>query len=369
MTRPATHILHVFATFATGGPQVRAAEIMQVMSDSARHTIIAMDGRSDCAERLAGVQHEIVAPPSARGFFAMGKAMAAALRDLRPDLLLTYNWGAIESLLGARFARHRAVLHHEEGFGREESQRFLKRRIWMRRFLLGQAHRVIVPSHVLERIALDLWKQPRTRVCYLPNGVDLARFTPRPAASRENEREIVVGSVAHFRPEKNQPLLVRAFAACRHKERANLLLVGEGPELEATRQTAEELGVADRVRFAGPAADTAPLYQEMDVFALSSRTEQMPLVVLEAMASGLPVASTDVGDVREMVDESNRPHIAPKNDPAALAAALDALIEDTDARRRIGAANRKRCEEHYETRSCLQAHLDLYEQAIQAGRA
>lgn len=360
------HILHVFATFDPGGPQVRAAEIMHLLGSSARHTIVAMDGRTGCAERLHGIEHELLDAPPRGGFLGTARAMAGIIREASPDLLLTYNWGAIESLLAARFARFPAVLHHEEGFGREEARRFLRRRVWIRRALLRHAHATIVPSHVLETVALEIWKQPESRVRYLPNGVDLERFRPRKAdgAGEHGHGPVVIGNVAHFRPEKNQALLVRAFANCRQRDGARLLFVGDGEELDATRRLAEELGVADRVTFAGPAADTAPLYTEMDIFALSSRTEQMPLVVLEAMASGLPIASTDVGDVREMVDENNRGFVTTKDDPAALAVALDGLISSAVERRRIGLANRERCERHYETRRCLRTHLELYDEAM-----
>jgi glycosyltransferase involved in cell wall biosynthesis len=229
---------------------------------------------------------------------------------------------------------------------------------------------VVVPSRVLERVALDVWRQPASRVRYLPNGVDLERFRPAPrrdgeAASRE--ADVVVGTVGHFRPEKNQAMLVEAFARCRHRPRARLVLVGDGPHLAEVRDRARALGLDERVRFAGPTADTSGAYGEMDVFALSSRTEQMPLVVLEAMACGLAVVSPDVGDVQEMVSEENRPLIVAKDDPDALAAALDRAIGDAELRLRAGRSNRKRCEDRFELERCLGAHLELYREVLEGG--
>lgn len=361
------HILHVFATFSPGGPQVRAAELINRLGRDARHTVVAMDRQTQTRERIEGVECELVDPPPPGGFLRTARTMARMIRERSPDLVLTYNWGAIETVLGARLAKMRALLHHEEGFGPQETDRFLRRRIWIRRALFPSTHAVIVPSHVLERVATDVWKQPETRVRYLPNGVDLERFRPREAAAkREAGEEVVIGNVAHFRGEKNQALLIRAFAQCKHRERARLLLVGDGPTRADAERLANELGVADRVRFAGPTPDTAPHYAEMDVFALSSRTEQMPLVVLEAMASGLPIASTDVGDVRTMVAECQRDAIVPRDDAKALAAALDQWIDAPDRRRITGADNRRRCEERFETGKCLQAHIDLYEDARRA---
>jgi glycosyltransferase involved in cell wall biosynthesis len=118
-----------------------------------------------------------------------------------------------------------------------------------------------------------------------------------------------------------------------------LVIVGDGPERAALQALAASLGVAERVCFAGHHQDTAAFYAQFDIFALSSDTEQMPLSVIEAMASGLPVVSTDVGDVRMMVAEANTPHVV-RLDDAALTGALAALIADPNARRRIGLANR-----------------------------
>lgn len=360
------HILHVFATFSPGGPQVRAAELVNRLGREARHTIVAMDRQTQTRERLEGVECTLVDPPPPGGFLRTARTMARLIREAAPDLVLTYNWGAIETVLGARLAKMRALIHHEEGFGPQETDRFLRRRIWIRRALLPAAHAIIVPSHVLERVATEVWKQPASRVKYLPNGVDLERFRPRDDTARRGDDDVVIGNVAHFRGEKNQALLIRSFAQCTHRDRARLLLVGDGPTRGDAERLAGELGVADRVRFAGPMPDTAPLYAEMDVFALSSRTEQMPLVVLEAMASGLPIVSTDVGDVRSMVAESQRDAIVPRDDAAALAAVLDAWIDAPERRRAAGADNRRRCEEKFETGTCLQAHLDLYDAARRA---
>jgi glycosyltransferase involved in cell wall biosynthesis len=100
------------------------------------------------------------------------------------------------------------------------------------------------------------------------------------------------------------------------------------------------------VEFVGHQAATAEFYARMDVFALSSDTEQMPMSVLEAMAAGLPVASTDVGDVAGMLAAENREFVVPL-DAARLSAALAGLVGDAGLRQRVGAANRAKVERDY----------------------
>jgi glycosyltransferase involved in cell wall biosynthesis len=354
------HFLHVFSTFDAGGPQVRTAKILERLLPDHRHAVVAMDGRTGCRERIPdGVAVELLPAPHG-GTWTVARAVAGLLRQRQPDALLTYNFGAVEALLGAWLARYRRVVHHEEGFGPEEVDRLFRRRNALRRALLWRARAVVVPSRNLERIAVSTWGQPAARVLYLPNGVDLERFGPgdRP---RVDGAQVTVGCVASFRAVKNQALLLRAFAGMEHRERARLLLVGDGPDLEACRALAAELGIAERTVFAGHAEDTASAYHDMDVFAISSRTEQMPIALLEAMSSGLPVVSTDVGDVRDMLAEANRALVVPRDDPAALASALDRLVADVQLRRRLGDANRRRCEERYEQQECLARYARLYE--------
>ena len=139
---------------------------------------------------------------------------------------------------------------------------------------------------------------------------------------------MVIGTVAALRAEKNIARLIRALARLPAAAPARLVIVGDGPERAALEALAVAEGVGGRVEFAGHCADPAPLYAGFDIFALSSDTEQMPLSVLEAMASGLPVAATDVGDVAAMLDAANRPYVVARED-GALADAL--------ARSRFGA--------------------------------
>jgi glycosyltransferase involved in cell wall biosynthesis len=368
------HLLHVFSCFDPGGMEVRSTMVMDLLPPPHRHTIVAMSGRTGAAARIRRAQVELLPPPPKAGFMRSVQAMAQRVRALRPDLVLTYNWGAIETVAACRLVGHRALIHHEEGFSTDEVQRLLPRRTWTRRALLRWPAAVIVPSTVLERIAREVWWVRPQRVRYLVNGVDLEHFHPRdpaangatrdPAANGAARGPVTVGTVARFRPEKDLGALVEAFARCANRSEARLVLVGEGPELEAVRARAVACGVAAQTEFRGHRGDTAPAYRELDVFAMSSRTEQMPLVVLEAMATGLPVVAPDVGDIKQMVAPANHPWIVPRGDLAALTRALDAAIASAEQRAAIGAQNRAHCAERFELSACLRAHLDLYERVV-----
>ena len=114
------------------------------------------------------------------------------------------------------------------------------------------------------------------------------------------------------------------------------------------------------VRLAGERDDVGELLAAADLFVLSSRSEGLPLSILEAMAAGLPVVASDVGGVPELVVDGETGLLVPPGDPHALAAAIDRLLDDPDLRRRLGAAGRLRVSEQFDLESTQRAHLDLY---------
>ncbi|MBX3464414.1 MAG: glycosyltransferase [Planctomycetes bacterium] len=346
--------VHVFATFGAGGPQVRAVQLFARLGQGWAHTVLAMDGCTEAAAQLPARVDVALAPaPPRGGLLANVSRLRGWLSAQRPELVLTYNWGAIEAAIAAR-SLGLPLVHHEDGFLPEEAERRLRRRSWLRRLALRGVP-VVVPSQVLRRIATTEWKLPPAQVHHLPNGVDLGRFRPAPPPA-----EPVVGTVGGLRAEKDHATLLRAFAGL-GPAAARLDLAGGGPLADDLRALADQLGVRERVRFHGPVRDTAPCYAAMSVFVLSSRTEQMPIALLEAMACGLPVVATDVGDVRAILPPAAAEGIVPPGDPAALAAALRRLLADADRRQRLGAENRRQVELHYEAGRCLDRFVQIYE--------
>jgi glycosyltransferase involved in cell wall biosynthesis len=346
-------LLHVFPSFVVGGAQMRFAAIANHAGDAFAHSIIAMDGRTAARDLLdASVPIEFPTIQTTAGNFAsrIGR-FAGFLRHARPQRLITSNWGSIDWAF-ARALAGTPHLHMEDGFGPEERDRQLRRRVLTRRAILRRSD-IILPSQTLLHIASNIWRLPGRRLHHIANGIDLSRFAPRIAP---HEGAPVIGTVAALRPEKNIGRLLEAFAIVRAQRAARLVIVGEGAERSSLEQRTATLGIAADVEFAGHSAAPENFYAAFDVFALSSDTEQMPLSVLEAMASGLPVAATDVGDVRWMLAEENAPGIAAKS-ARALADALLAALSNPCF---IGAANRRRAETQFSNISMFTAHLALW---------
>lgn len=370
---PAPRLLHVFSTFNLGGPQARAVQLINAWGPSFEHAIVSVQrGELDARQRLQ-VKADFPAFPDLKRGTLPGRLMAlrSRIRQLRPDLVLTYNWGAVEVVMTTRLFGGPPLVHHEDGFGTEESESLYRRRTWFRRQAFGGARQIVVPSRVLERIARDVWRQPAERVTYIPNGVELPLFRVQPQANAIPgfvPDGLVVGTVAGLREEKNLTRLVRAFAKAARDLPARLVIVGTGPDREAILAEAKTQGLADRVHLPGFLSNPERYVGLFDVFALSSDTEQFPISLVEAMAAGLPAACTDVGDIKDIVAPENLQFITARQDESALAAAIRGLLVDPDLRRRIGASNRARVERDFSLDAMIAHYKKIYEAARQGRR-
>lgn len=369
------HLLHVMPTFAPGGVQIRVAYLINHMPRivpqmaHVRHTIIAMDGDFSCESRLApdhGV--DIRKPPAAEGLPGRIRAYRDEIRRLKPDLMLTYQWGAIEWALANRLSPLCPQVHLESGFGAEEADRQLARRVWMRRLALGHVRAVVVPSTTLAAIAERDWWVPRDRIRYIPNGVDCEKYARPPVEGAvpgfvKQPGEKIVGTLTPLRPEKNLSRLIRAFAAVVADPAvgpARLLILGEGMERPKLEALARELGIADRVLLPGHVDRPEEALGWFDLYAISSDTEQMPNAVNQAMAAGKAVAGVDVGDVKVIVSPENKPYVVPKGADEAFAGAIKTLLIDEEARAAIGAANAAHVRAHYALKGMVEAYVPIW---------
>lgn len=364
---PAPFLLHVLPSFAVGGVQVRLARVIGALGTRFRHRIVALDGNR-AADRLIdpALDVEIIAAPRERR--ALPAALLAIRRELvatAPDLLLTYNWGAIEWALANRVFGVCRHIHFEDGFGPDESEKRLQRRAWLRRFALARSLCVVVPSRNLEAIAGREWHLPSSRIRYIANGIDADGFAAdrrQPPLFARRKDEVIIGTVAPLRPEKNVGRLVRVFAMLDPAIPARLAIAGAGAQRAAIEALAQDLGIADRVIFLGAVAEPQRALALFDIFALSSNTEQMPMSVLEAMAVGLPIVSVDVGDVKTMLAPDNRRYVVAKSDEQGFAKALADLATAPKRRAELGALNRIHVRRNYS----WEAMVDDYDRVFSA---
>lgn len=342
--------------------------LMNAWGERAEHVILSATGDFGARDAIApGIRVDFPQDaPSLQGKPSPGRYRRLARYMRRFDLVLTYNWGAMDAVGARRLFGGPPLIHAEDGFNHDEWQRQKRLRILFRRLMLQGAHRLVVPSSALEQIALAEWRQPRRRVVRIANGIDMSGVDPSdprplPGVTRQ-PGEILIVTVAGLREVKDLPHLVFQLAKLHEKLPARLVILGEGPERPAIEAKAAELGVSDRVHLPGFVADPARLLAAFDIFALSSLSEQFPISLVEAMAAGLPAVSTDVGDVAAMLSDENRPYV--ESQPYLYHQALVALAEDAGLRRRLGAANRSKALAEFDEQGMIARYADLYEGAI-----
>ena len=345
---------------------MRFGQLVAAHGSRYRHTVLALDGDFEMARNVppdTSIEYKKTFRDKDRGLIDLPR-IRRTIRQMGPDVLVTYNWGAIEWSLANRWfpvARH---IHIEDGFGPEEAHRQLRRRIWTRRVALSGPHTSGgLPSKQLERLAQQKWRLPRRCILHIPNGIDCVRFAKPVEPARTHGNAIVVGTVATLRPEKNLARLIRAFAAIAAEyphAALRLVIVGDGPERTSLETIARACGYSAQISFAGATSKPELALAGMDIFALSSDTEQMPLSVLEAMASALPIVAVGVGDVADMVAKTNRRYIAQPADDEGFRRSLGALIADRELRTELGQENRKVARERFDQGLMATRYAELF---------
>ncbi|UKK85276.1 glycosyltransferase [Sphingopyxis sp. BSN-002] len=367
-------ILHLHSSFSLGGKEARAVRLMNLMGARAKHVVLSAVpeamGARDAIDPGIDVRFPADAPPL-HGKPGLKRYRALTRYMRRFDLVLSYNWGSMDGVMAHRlfspFLNLPPMIHHEDGFNEDESEKRNWKRNAFRHLALPTTEALVVPSTVLERIAVDEWGK-RRRVQLIRNGIDVAAYAKGPSASlpgfERRDGEVVIGTVAGLRKVKDLPRLVRAVATLPANVR--LVVVGEGPERDAITAEAAVCGMTDRLVMPGFMAEPANWIGHFDLLALSSRSEQAPIAVIEAMAAGLPVVSPDVGDVAAMVSGQNFPFIA--TDDAAFRKALATLTEDAALRLRIGHANREVAAARFDESIMVAAYENLYGRALKGRR-
>jgi glycosyltransferase involved in cell wall biosynthesis len=356
-------LLYVTPGFGIGGAEVRTAQIISFLGNRFRHRIASLNGNREAGGRInSAVPVDWVELQRNGSSFTMVSRFVRFLWAHRPDLVLTFNWGSIDAALATVLTGICPLIHTEDGLNIDEAAQQKRRRVIYRSMVLPHAYKIVAPSRNLAAIMRDTWRLPQDKICYLPNGVDTEKFHPR-RTELPTDR-VVVGTVGSLTAVKRQDLLIEISAGLKHLLPLNLRLVGDGPERARLEQQVEELGLKPHTVFCGRQQDTSAMYPHFDIFALTSSTEQMPLALLEAMASGLPVVSTDVGDVKRTVSTANQPYIV--RTMTEFRTALLTLAAQPALRRSIGQANRDRCLADFSSQRMYESYAALYTRAIRS---
>lgn len=359
-------IVHVLSSFGVGG-QERVALDLSIGQRARGHEVSVLS--------LAPAPDGAMAEEFAQAGVAVGRVpkrdgvdptlvprLARELRRRGADVVHTHN--PLPLIYGAPAARlaGAAAIHTKHGINPGgPGVRML------RRGAARLVHAFVAVSDTTAAQARMQHDAPRERLHTIPNGIRLDRYAPDPEARAAARVELglgdawVVGTVGRLDPYKNQALLVRAMAPLL-SSRVRLVLVGEGPSRPEVEAAVAALPEPRWVVLAGRRMDVPRLVHAFDVFALSSTSEGLPLVVPEAMAAGLPIVATSVGGLPGVVDQDETGLLVPV-DEQALGAALARLERDRDLARAMGARAREAALARFSHDRMVEAYLALYDQA------
>jgi len=239
--------------------------------------------------------------------------------------------------------------------------------------LMRRFNHLIAVSHATKDEMVHAGVQAEL-ISVIHNGIDTHAWAPgRALGSLRDELKLdhafpVIGYVGRIMPEKDLKTWLRAAALVSEKyPQARFVLVGEGKDnttFEQLKKLAAEIGIAERTYFPGYRSDLIPFYAAFDFFLLSSRREGLPNSILEAMAMGLPVVTTDVAGAKELVLDGQTGYVLPQGDAASLARAIITLAADGSLRQQMSQAGRQRIEREFSFATRLRRVEGLYEEIL-----
>jgi glycosyltransferase involved in cell wall biosynthesis len=311
-------------------------------------------------------------------FDAMGFwGLTRVLRTERPDLIYTFSHP--NTVIFAYLARerglapHMLVSYHAMGDtgGTRQVQPYLLP-------LLRRADELWAVAEIQKDYLVETEGLPREKIRVIHNGVNTGRFHAASAEERASirkelgilDRDFAIISVASLKPLKRIDALLRVGARLSGAGvPVRIIVAGDGSERASLEALARELGIAENVSLLGNRDDVHRLLKAGDVFVLASRTEAFPNVVLEAMATGLPVVTTDVGSVREMVEPGRSALVVSPGDDSALETALLTLSNDVALRRTLGERGREIVNERFEFDKMCTEREQAIEEIVANGKA
>jgi len=279
----------------------------------------------------------------------------------RADVMHTHN--ALPQIYGAPAGRAAGarVVHTEHG--RHDGSPMHRR---LRRITSAPVHRMFAVSEATADHVRRLGLVDDQRLGVILNGTDVRRFARDERRRAEvrafwgvPEGAFVIGTVGRMASVKNHALLLRAVAPLLGPS-CQLVIAGDGDERRATEALVAELGVGDAVHLLGTVRDVPAVMSGLDLFALSSDSEGLPMVLVEAMSASLPVVATEVGGVPKVVRRGETGLLVPAGDADALGAALTELRDDPARRERFAARACVVAEAEYSSRRMTDEYLAAY---------
>lgn len=377
--KPIPLVVHLIYKLDFGGLETLLIECVNRMpADKYRHAIVCLTDYTEFSKKITRADVEIFSLNKKPGLgLDTHIAIWKLFKKLKPSVLHTYNLSAIEYTVAATFAGVPVRVHAEHGRDASDPEGTNWKHNLLRRLLIPFVDYFIPVSNDLQNWLRSRIHVPDKKNYLINNGVDTRQFSIKKNSdvlrteSGFSEDSFIIGTVGRIQDVKNHTGLIDAFILLREllpeqKEHLKLVIIGDGPLLTSLKTKVENAGLTDHVWLPGARDDIADIMQSFSLFAMTSIAEGTPVVILEAMASGLPVVATKVGGIPEVVIDNHTGKLVAAGDPAAFAHALSTYVVTPNTLAQHGMAGRKRAEDIYSVEAMLGAYTGLYDKLYAA---
>ena len=363
-----THILYVITDLELGGVPLHLLRLAVAMRKRGfRPTVVSLAPPGPVGDRLRDEDIPVFGCDGRGGWdVRVIKRLAAYLRDLEPDLVhaLLFHANVAARLAGWHTGLPASRLVCEIQTVEVERRWHLAVDRWTHRLCrctVGNS-----PS-VIEHLATEA-RIPRDRLHLVQGGIDPTRVAEAEPIDRVelglSSADRMILWVGRIDPVKGLDLLLDAFQRLADCDDLHLVLAGDGPIRGQLTEQARNLGLVDHVHWLGARDDVGGLYRSADLFVFPSRTEGLPNALMEAMAAGCPIVTTDVAGCRDLIEHDETGVVVPFGDVSALAGAMQELLEDRGRARCLGEEASRRVASDWHIGQSYDRYAALYAQML-----
>ncbi len=357
-------IVHIIYRFDIGGLESVLVNMINTIPEQAyRHIIISLTESSAFEERIVRNDVEVICLHKQAGNDPkIHLKIWQLLRQLRPEIVHTYNIATLEYNVVAFFAGVKKRIHAEHGRDIFDLDGSNKKYQYLRRLINPFVTKWIPVSKELADWLRDEVKLPKAKIKLIYNGIDLHLYQSK---ASQNTEKFVVGTVGRMAVVKDQLTLIKATEKLltdfpKLKKTLHVVLIGDGELYQNIRDYIDQYQLQDSISLLGARDDIAALLRTLDVFVLPSLVEGIPLTILEAMATALPVITTNVGGNPELIEDDVNGFLINPKDIDSLANKIKHYIDSPESITVHGKNGRKKAELSFSLEQMTKQYMQIY---------
>lgn len=365
------NILHLIPTSGPGGAEKLLIDIVSSLNKEKYHSVVGMLNTGWLTKKIeeAGVDIRIIKSGGSIDYLLLNQLIKIIrlenINIIHSHLLDMNFYAALSSKI-----TNTPLVCTEHGDVHHTSKKSWKN-ILKAKIISLFADNIVFVSRYTEAYFLKYVKQPQKKRTVIYNGVDTDIFRKVNAEQEKalrkklqlNENAILIANVGNLYPVKGQKNLIKAFRSVKDSiPDSELLIIGRGELEQELRAEADKLGLTDSIRFLGFRENISDFLKSVDIFVLSSLSEGLPIALIEAMSCGLSVVATDVGGIKEVIQDGIDGYIVPPEDPISLAERIRLIIENGPSIDIMRENASKKIRQAFSKGVMLQKYEDLYNQ-------